>query len=160
WVERLFLISRRAAIPVAAVLLAFLYVQALTGIVPLGRKDPVQRLLAFGLPNMSKDIVREISAHRASAVLTTDYAMTAWLRFYLPADLPVVPTGEDWRWQTAPSASPDLLQRPLIYIANVRRERTDIVREQFASVVPCGTFSRARGDVEIEDYAAYCVRRP
>jgi len=160
WARKIFALSRRAAIPVAVVLLALLYVQALTGIIPLGRKDPVQRLLAFGLPDLSKDIVREVSAHRASAIITTDYAMTAWLRFYLPADLPIIQVDEDWRWQTAPSASLTTLQHPLIYIANVRHERTDVVQEKFASVVPCGTLTRARGTVEIESYAAYCVRQP
>lgn len=160
WAQRVFAISRRWAIPTAAVLLALLYVQGLTGIVPLGRKDPMQRLLAFGLPNMSKDIVREVSARRASAILTTDYAMTAWLRFYLPADLPIIQIDEDWRWETAPSANLTTLEHPLIYIANVRRERTDIVKQQFASVVPCGVFTRARGNALIEDYAAYCVRQP
>jgi 4-amino-4-deoxy-L-arabinose transferase-like glycosyltransferase len=153
-------VSRRWAVPTAAVLLGLLYVQALTGIVPLGRKDPMQRLLAFGLPDMSREIVREVSARRAGAILTTDYAMTAWLRFYLPADLPVIQIDEDWRWQTAPSASPETFRHPLIYIANVRRERTDIVRHEFASVVPCGVFSRARGNALIEDYAAYCVGHP
>ncbi len=160
WAERLSWISRRAAIPVAIALLALLYAQALTGIVPLGRKDPVQRLLAFGLPDMSKDIVRLVSAHRASAILTTDYAMTAWLRFYLPADLPIIQIDEPWRWTTAPSTSASSFQHPLIYIADTRRDRKDVVKHQFASVVPCGQVSRARGNSVIEDYAAYCVRYP
>ena len=79
---------------------------------------------------------------------------------YLPADLPIIQIDEDWRWETAPSASLTTLEHPLIYIANVRRERTDIVKQQFASVIPCGVFTRARGDAQIEDYAAYCVRKP
>ena len=97
--------SRRAAIPVAGAMLALLYVQALTGIIPLGRKDPMQRLLAFGLPDMTKDIVQAITAHRANAILTTDYEMTAWLRFYLPADLSVVQVNEPWRWASRPHPS-------------------------------------------------------
>jgi 4-amino-4-deoxy-L-arabinose transferase-like glycosyltransferase len=160
WALRLSWISRRAAIPVAVVLLAVLYVQALTGIVPLGRKDPVQRLLAFGLTDMSKDIVRQVSAHRASAILTTDYAMTAWLRFYLPADLPVIQIDEPWRWMTAPFATAASFQHPMIYIADTRRDRNDVVKLQFASVAPCGEVTRARGNSVIENYATYCVRHP
>ncbi len=160
WAAGLFVISRRLAIPVAAVFLVLLYVQALTGIVPLGRKDPVQRLLAFGLTGMSKDIVRQVSAHRAGAILTTDYAMTAWLRFYLPADLPVVQLGEPWRWENAPSAAANTFEHPLIYIADVRREKAEVVKQHFASVVPCGRVSRKRWNSMIEDYAAYCVRHP
>lgn len=160
WAQRLSWISRRAAIPVAVVLLALLYVQALTGIVPLGRKDPVQRLLAFGLPDMSKDIVRQVSAHRASTILTTDYAMTAWLRFYLPADLPVVQIDEPWRWTTAPSAPMSSLHYPMIYIADTRRDGAAVVKLQFASVAPCGRLARLRGSSVIENYTAYCVRHP
>jgi 4-amino-4-deoxy-L-arabinose transferase-like glycosyltransferase len=160
WAERLAALSRRAAIPVAAVLLVLLYVQALTGVVPLGRKDPMQRLLAFGLPDMSKEIVREVSAHRASAVLTTDYAMTAWLRFYLPADLPVIQVDEPFRWTTSPDASSETFKHPLIYIENARHDRPDSVKRQFASVAPCGTISRGRWNTVIETYAAYCVRHP
>ena len=160
WAKRLAQFSRRAAIPVAVIMLAVLYVQALTGVVPLGRKDPVQRLLAFGLPDMSKDIVREVSAHRAAAVLTTDYAMTAWLRFYLPADLPVIQIDDPFRWTDAPDASPDTLKHPLIYIENSRHDRPDAVKRQFASMARCGTVSRSRWDRVIESYAAYCVRQP
>jgi 4-amino-4-deoxy-L-arabinose transferase-like glycosyltransferase len=160
WAERLSNISRRAAIPVAAAFLVVLYVQAFTGIVPLGRKDPMQRLLAFGLPDMSKEIVREVSAHRAGAILTTDYAMTAWLRFYLPADLPVIQIDEPWRWATAPDATQEVFKHPLIYIADVRRDRPEVVERQFASVNPCGKLSRGRGKAVIENYAAYCVRYP
>ncbi len=160
WAQRLSWISRRVAVPVAAALLVLLYVQALTGIVPLGRKDPVQRLLAFGLPDMSKDIVRLVSAHRASGILTTDYAMTAWLRFYLPADLPIIQIDEPWRWTTAPDAPESSFQHPMIYVANTRRDRTDVVKLQFATVVPCGQVARSRGDTVIENYVAYCARRP
>jgi hypothetical protein len=135
-------------------------VQALTGVIPLGRKDPVQRLLAFGLPDMSKDIVREVSTHRASAVLTTDYAMTAWLRFYLPADLPVIQVDEPFRWTTSPDASAETFKHPLIYVENARHDRPEAVKRQFASVVPCGTISRGRWSSVIETYTAYCVRHP
>ena len=160
WARRLSRISRRAAIPTAAVLLALLYAQALTGIIPLGRKDPIQRLLAFGLHEMSKDIVRQVSAHRASAILTTDYAMTAWLRFYLPADLPIIQIDEPWRWAAAPSTNAVTFQHPLIYIADLRRDRPDIVKLQFGTVVPCGQVDRSRRGSVIETYAAYCVRHP
>lgn len=160
WAEKLIVFSRSWAIPVAAVLLGLLYLQALTGIVPLGRKDPMQRLLGFGLVDMSKDIVREVSARRAGAILTTDYAMTAWLRFYLPADLPVIQLGEDWRWEKAPPPRAEVFRHPLIYIANVRRDRTDLVKRDFASVVPCTRLTRSRWRTVIDEYAAYCVVRP
>ena len=156
WKKRLSWISRRAAIPVAAVLVGLVYVQALTGIVPLGRKDPIQRLLAFGLPGMSKDIVRVVSSHRAVAILTTDYAMTAWLRFYLPADLPVIQSTNHGAGKQRLRAALASLNHPLIYIANTRRNRHDEVEGFFGSVTPCATFARSRANTVVETYEAYC----
>lgn len=158
--KRIVLLSRRAAIPVATVLLGLVYLQALTGIVPLGRKDPVQRLLAFGLPDMSKQIVREVSAKRASAILTTDYAMTGWLRFYLPADLPVIQINEPWRWTNTPDAAAEVFRHRLIYVADPKRDHADLVKTKFGSVMPCAAVTRGRGANVIETYATYCVTGP
>jgi hypothetical protein len=109
---------------------------------------------------MTKDIVREVTAHRTNAILTTDYEMTAWLRFYLPADLPVIQVDESWRWGTSPSASAKIFHHPLLYIANVRRDRPDLVRKQFKIVTLCAKLTRSRANTVIDEYAAYCVRSP
>ena len=48
--------SKRLATPVAGALLAAAYVQALFGVVPMGRKDPLARLLAVGFPEVSEKV--------------------------------------------------------------------------------------------------------
>lgn len=160
WAQSVVGLSRRLAVPVAAALLVLVYAQALTAALPLGRKDPMQRLLGFGLPDMAKEIVREVSAQRAVAILTTDYAMTGWLRFYLPADLEVIQINEPWRWTNAPNVPLDVFQHRLVYVANPKRNHADLVGKLFGSVKPCANVARRRGQVTIETYATYCVGKP
>jgi 4-amino-4-deoxy-L-arabinose transferase-like glycosyltransferase len=158
WRARLVEFSRKAAVPVAALMLGLVYLQAVTGILPLGRKDPLQRLLAFGFAQTANDIVAVAQKHHAVALLTTEYKTTAWLRYYLlKENVAVVPVDEPWRWLMTPSASKALLSQPLLYVANVRQDGVATVAQMFDTVRDCGTVTRSRGNQPIDRYRLYCV---
>lgn len=150
--------SARLAMPLAAVLLFAGYAQALVGVVPFGRKDPLARLLAVGLP----DVVAEVDALRqvngAGAVLTTDYASTGWFAFY--GHLPIVSIGEDYRWPNAPKTQLAELARPALYIAEIRRDRHDLVAARFARVTEIARIDRLRQGVPIAHYIVYRAEGP
>lgn len=147
--------SAKLAVPVAALLLIAAYAQALFGVVPMGRKDPLARLLAVGFPQVADKVeALRLSAH-ADAVLTSDYASTAWFAFYGPG--PVVQIGEEYRWPGAPAASAALYARPVLYVSEDRRDRHDLVAMHFAQVVEIARIDRERKGVAIAHYVVYRV---
>jgi 4-amino-4-deoxy-L-arabinose transferase-like glycosyltransferase len=149
--------SARAAVPVAAVLLALVYAQALFGIFPIGRSDPLSRLLAVGLGEVTDKVDAQATSFHARGLITTDYASAAWFGFYSRAHLPVVATNEDERWTYAPKADRALLSAPLLYIAEKRYDRHALLAAHFSSVEPLGEIDRRRGNVVIARYTLYRV---
>jgi 4-amino-4-deoxy-L-arabinose transferase-like glycosyltransferase len=133
---------RRPAIPVAAVLLVACYAQAFFGVVPLGRKDPISRLLAFGVP----EAVAEIEATHPGTILTTDYETTAWFAFY--GSVPVVQMNEPERGLSGPLAAP-----PYVYVAEKDRDR----HGTFKSSTTLAPVLRRRGQAPIALYDRYFV---
>jgi hypothetical protein len=71
-----------------------------------------------------------VRTHLADAVLTTDYETTAWLRFNHP-DIKVVQVNDPQRYPQAPAADANLLKRPLIYLAELRRDQHQLVQGLF-----------------------------
>jgi 4-amino-4-deoxy-L-arabinose transferase-like glycosyltransferase len=118
------------AAPLTAVLLLAVYVQAL--FVPLQMKrDPLARILGRDFAPIGEVAAAMVKAHLAEAILTTDYETTAWLRFNHP-DVPVIQVNEPQRYADAPSARPDLLKQPLIYLTELRRDQHPLVQQFFA----------------------------
>ena len=118
------------AAPLAAILLLAVYVQALFAPVHL-KKDPLARILGREFAPIGDVVAALVKAHLADAVLTTDYETTAWLRFNQP-DIKVVQLNEPQRFGDAPVADAKLLQRPLIYLAEMRRDQHVLVQRVFA----------------------------
>jgi 4-amino-4-deoxy-L-arabinose transferase-like glycosyltransferase len=153
-------VVRGLAIPVAAILLLAAYAQALFGVVPMGRKDPLSRLLAVGFGDVARAVDQTRTRIGAAAVVTTDYASTGWLTFYLPRTDPVVPIVEPWRWAMAPRVPAALLSRPLLYVVENRNDRRDVVAAMFRDVVPEGTVLRRHGKAPVAVYDLYRVGGP
>lgn len=143
---------RRLAAPVAAVLLIAAYAQALFDIAPLGRRDPVSRLLAFGMSDVVQQV--ESGGRGPVAIVTTDYATTAWFAFY--GHLPVVQVNEGQRWLAAPRADARLLSGPLVYVAESRRDRHAL----FDTVMTPREIPRRRDGQPVEAYVVYPVSNP
>lgn len=145
--------SARLAIPVAVVLLVVGYGQALLGVVPMGRKDPLARLLAVGLP----EVVEKIGAFGdASAVIvTTDYASTAWFTFY--SSHPVVAVGEDYRYL---NATPAPKMTTALYVAEDRHDQHQRLTACFGKVEPLAMIDRNRKAITIAHYRIYRLSEP
>ena len=149
--------SKRLAVPVAAVLLLAGYAQALLGVVPFGRKDPLARLLAVGLPEVTEKVEQLRLAAGADAILTTDYATTGWFAFYAPGTAPVIGVGEDYRWPDAPAVSAALFKAPALYVTELRRDRRETIAAHFGEVTEIARIDRERQGVPIAHYAVYRV---
>lgn len=150
--------SAKLAMPVAAVLLFAGYAQALVGVIPFGRKDPLARLLAVGLPEVVQRIDSLQHATGSDVMLTTDYAQTGWFAFY--GHFPIVSLGEDYRWPNASAATAGQFARPALYIAETRRDRHDLVAAHFAKVTEIAQIDRLRKGVPIAHYIVYRVEGP
>jgi 4-amino-4-deoxy-L-arabinose transferase-like glycosyltransferase len=153
WALRL---SRRLAVPVAAVMTGAIYVQALWGLVPIVR-DPVSRLLAVGIERVAMDIETLRAQAQANAILTTGYAPTAWLAFYLPTHPPVVQLNERFRWLNEPPPSTNLFEGPLLYVTELRNDQSAELRMRFAEVEPLALIGRYRNGAELDEYIVYRV---
>jgi hypothetical protein len=153
WQERLRKWSVLLSVPVAFVLLAACYAQAIFGLIPLGRQDPFARLLGVGFDNLTRKIEQERTAAAAVAIVTTDYATTAWFAYY--THLPVIQLNEEDRWLSAPRASVELLRRPLLYVTETNRDRRDLIATHFGTISPPSLLSRERNGVPISPYEVY-----
>ncbi|HWU56743.1 MAG TPA: glycosyltransferase family 39 protein [Rhizomicrobium sp.] len=118
------------AAPVALAFVLTVYLQAQYGFLPL-KKDPLARLLGREFAPIGDVVAALVRTHLADAVLTTDYETTAWLRFNHP-DIKVVQVNELQRYPQAPAADAALLRRPLIYLAEFRRDQHQLVQQLFA----------------------------
>ncbi len=112
-----------AAAPVAALLLLAANMQAITGW-PL-KNDPSMRILAKDFPEAARSI-----AEATDVVLTTDYQTTSLLRHYQP-HLTVIQVNDPQRYLWARDATPEQLRGQLVYFAEKRRVRTDLLQGRF-----------------------------
>lgn len=148
--------SRAAAVPTAVVLTLVVYGHLFWPLVSLpGSYDPVARILAVGYG----PIVEEIDALRrqtgAKGIVTTSYALTGWLAFYMPAHQPVIQLTEPDRWRQEPPPSGDLMAGPVLYVTESWRDLKETVAERFTRLTLLARISRLRGDAVVEDYLVY-----
>ncbi|MDE2074045.1 MAG: glycosyltransferase family 39 protein [Alphaproteobacteria bacterium] len=155
WADRLAAVSRRWAVPTAALILAISYAQALFGLLPV--RDPTAHLLASGIGPVAQQIESLRERNRAGAILTTSYAETGWLAFYLPSHPPVIEADEDYRWLAAPKAGAGLLGRPLLYVTDARHDGSATLTQDFAQIRPLGRIVRRRGGRAVQQFDVYLV---
>jgi len=150
--------SARLAAPVAGVLLLAGYAQALVGVVPMGRADPLARLLAVGYPEVVAQLEKVRAGNGADVVVTTDYATASWFAFY--GHDPIVDLGEDYRWPENAAASPALFAKPALYVTEIRRDRRDLLSARFDKVREVARIDRLREGVPIAHYVVYLIAGP
>lgn len=148
-------ITRSLAIPVAALILAFVYAQAFFGIVP--KRDPIGRLTAFGIAPVTQGIAGIAREQNAAAIVTTSYATTSWLAFYMTSGIPVVQINEEFRWLSAPEADPALTQRPLLFVTMQGQKTMPEIASRFSDIRHLAEIDRRRKGVLIEKYDVYRV---
>lgn len=159
WLGRARRWSALAAVPVAAMLLIAAYVQALIGVIPMGRKDPLARLLAVGMPAVSARIENLRTAEHAGAILTTDYATLGWLAFYGPNTAPVALAGEDFRFPDRAALNARNAQTAL-YVCEDRAGQSRLDKHEriealYAWVTEIGSIARYRKGVAVAHYTVY-----
>ena len=149
-------VSRYFAVPLAAAMIAVVYAQALWGIIPRVR-DPVSRLLAVGMDRVVGDIETLRAQTHAQGVLTTSYALTGWLSFYMPSHPPVVQVNERFRYLDEPEPPRSLFEGPLLYVTEIRNDQSAWLAMRFADVTPLAHIARNRNGARIDEYAVYSV---
>ena len=118
------------AAPVAALMLAALYLHAAFPQVLHLRKDPVARILGRDFAPIASVAAALTQSRFADAILTTDYETTAWLRFTQPG-VKVIQVNEPQRYADAPVPPPALLKGHLLYLAELRRDQHTKVQQSF-----------------------------
>jgi 4-amino-4-deoxy-L-arabinose transferase-like glycosyltransferase len=149
----------RAAVPLAALMLATVYLQIFTGLLALGKNDPLPRLLGAGFRAAAASLPDAEKAAGARAILTTDYETTAWLRFYRP-DLKVLQLDETYRYPHAPSPSADLLRQPLLYLVEQKRDRQGLLGSYFRDIEPVRALQVGKDGQTVATYMIYRVENP
>jgi 4-amino-4-deoxy-L-arabinose transferase-like glycosyltransferase len=149
----------RLAAPVAAAMLLLTYAQAATGFIPLGGRDPLTRLLGVGFHPVADSLAGAAKVAHAGAILTTDYETTAWLRFYEPG-LKVVQLGEENRYPTSPAPDAALMQGPLLYFVEKKRDQSGVVKKYYASVLLATQLSIGKAGSQIALYEIYLLDAP
>jgi 4-amino-4-deoxy-L-arabinose transferase-like glycosyltransferase len=150
--------SRAAALPVALAMLGFVYLQAFFNIVPIGRSDPMTRLLGVGIAELGADVEKTRVANGADAILTTDYPTSGWMAFYTPGRPPIIQVGDDDRWLAAPAPSRALESRPMIYVAETRFDLSQMLMQHFNQVMLLRHIDRKRDGKAIAHYVLYRVQ--
>jgi 4-amino-4-deoxy-L-arabinose transferase-like glycosyltransferase len=154
--SRLMRATKAVALPVATLILAAVYAQALWGVVPRVR-DPISRLLAFEMKPVADEIETLRVRTQAKAIVTTSYALTGWFSFYLPTHPPVVQLNERFRYVNEPAPPRALFEGPLLYITEMRNDQAALVASRFREVMPLAHIARVRNGATIDQYTVYRV---
>ncbi len=152
--------SQRLAVPIGLVVAAFIYVQGVFGIIPLGPNDPTARILGAGWQELGiqmDDVRRRLGA---PIVLTMDYGLTGWLSFYLPSHPPVEQINGRMRYVNAPEPDPALFRGTIMYVCWAECGEIPAIRKRFATVEPVVNLTRTRHGVPVQDYHIYSLTGP
>lgn len=147
----------RLAIPTGVCLLAVCYLQALTGLLPVGKADPIARMTAVGFEPVAADISLMAKSDHAAGLLTTRYVNTGWLAFYARPSLPVMQAAEEYRWTDSPAASDDLLERPLLYVTQRPDRELAFVKRHFSRIVFEACVPRLWSGVLLDSFCVYRI---
>jgi hypothetical protein len=142
----------RWASPVGIVLFALLIVQADTGVLTFYRRDSTVRSVGVGWRELAGEIEAVRARVGARCILAPDYGTTSWLIFYLPKDTCVIQPTQRIRWINMPEPDPALLAGKLLYVDEVRGDRSLYLGPTFAHIERVAEFSRKRGPLTIETY--------
>ncbi len=152
--------SNRLAVPAGLAIVAFIELQALFGIIPLGAVDPTARLLGTGLRQLGVEIDALRREAGAPVVLAENHILTGWLSFYLPSHPPVVQITERYRWVNEPSPPPELFQGPLLYVCPASANEARFIKAHYKTVEKVTSLVRERGGVAIDRYSIYRLAGP
>jgi len=148
----------RLAVPVALLILAVCYLQAWTGLLKLGKGDPVARMTAVGFDAVAKQASALAESDHAAALVTTRYVNTGWLAFYTHSHIPVLQATEVYRWTDAPAAGQQLLNSPLLYVTEHPERELRFVKPFFSQVTFKTCVPRMSGGIVVDNFCFYTLR--
>jgi 4-amino-4-deoxy-L-arabinose transferase-like glycosyltransferase len=152
--------SARLAAPVGLVLAAAVYLELVTGILPFGSHDPRARVLGLGWPSLARQVDTLRARNRATAILTTDYILNSWTRWYLPSATPVEQVNERMRWTNEPLPPLDLGHTPALYLCRNECGKLWRIRRRFRSVRRIATLDQSGDGHRVARYGVYLLREP
>jgi 4-amino-4-deoxy-L-arabinose transferase-like glycosyltransferase len=147
--------ARRLAFPAAALILAAAYAQAFLGALPIGKRDPIARMMGVGFAPVAEKIAEDAARVDAHAIVTTNYSATSWLAFYSRSPLPLIQISDETRLLSAARATRADLVGTLLYVtANPHDELPDVAR-RFSQIGLLARLVRARNGDAIDSYYVY-----
>jgi 4-amino-4-deoxy-L-arabinose transferase-like glycosyltransferase len=150
--------SRHWATAIGVGLFALIGLQASLGVIPLGPGDPTARALAAGFRELAATIEVTRARLGATAIITTSYATTAWLSYYMPPGTTVVQINDRIRWANMPLPNRNSLERALYAVGpDADRYRIGIVRTRYRSFEHVVDIPRMRRGILIDTYQLYLV---
>jgi hypothetical protein len=152
--------SQRLAVPVGLGIAACLYLQAVFGVLPLGRADPTARALGAGWKELAVKLDDVRTRIGAPIVLTTEYGIAGWLEFYLPSHPVVTQVNERMRYVDLPQPDPALFRGTSMYVCQTPCDAVSLLQQKFGKVDLVATFPRTRHDVTIREYSVYSLSGP
>lgn len=146
-----------SAIPFAGIILAVSYAQAFFGLLPMGLSDPVARMTGVGFEPVAAEIAGYAARNHVRAIITTNYATTAWLRFYERPRLPIIQISDGIRFLSSPRATMGALDGNLLYVTERSREALPAVLAHFSIAEFSGSVVRTRNGHPIDAFALFTV---
>ncbi len=152
--------SYRIATPFGIAVAAILYLEVTTGFLPLGAHDLRARALGVGWPSLGREIDAVRVRSGAGAIITTDYTLTGWIKFYLPSRAPVDQIDERVRWTNEPTPDPRVFAGPILYICDHSCWKLPRVAIKFRSVERLPDLSRISKGAAVSHYQIYKLTGP
>jgi 4-amino-4-deoxy-L-arabinose transferase-like glycosyltransferase len=153
-------VSQRLAAPVGLGIAAFIYLQGVFGIIPLGLADPTASKLGAGWRQLGVQMDEVRARLGAPVVLTFDYGLASWLAFYLPSHPPVEQINGRMRYVNAPEPDPALFRGTIMYVCMVECGDIDALHQRFKTVELAASLTRTRHGVPLQDYRVYSLSGP
>ena len=146
------------AAPLGFAVMALAFVQATTGLIPLGAADPTARL--GGFRDLAHDLDFEARAENAAYVLTQGYALTSLMNYYGDPAIAVVQPEQRIRWIFEPAPPEALFAAAGLALGEEGRRFDLILKMRFRSVEPAGLIERRRAGAVLGTYELYRVADP
>jgi hypothetical protein len=146
------------AAPLGFAVMGLAFLQATTGLLPLGAADPTARL--EGYRDLAVALDSRARAEKAPYVLTQGYALTSLMTIYGDPAIAVVQPEQRIRWIFEPAPPESLFAEPGLALGEAGRRFDLILKMRFRSVEPAGVIERGRAGAPVETYELYRVANP
>ena len=146
--------------PVGLILAGVAYLEAPTGFIPLGQHDVRSRVLGVGWPKLAAQIDAIRAQTHADVILTSDYTLNSWAKFYLPAGSPIEQFDERVRWTNEPAPTSKLPHGTALYICGHSCWKLPRLQKKFSNTKLIATLTRYNAKIPINQYNIYELSGP